>query len=399
MKKSLRVHTYDSSIENEYYYLLRVLRRSVAAIASNMGLKSFRSLGVLNTIASELNSYIGMLAGQTRIICSMKHHMKANFVDVLHALELLDKQLLDTLLSEPVLSNAEVETTDDTAIQRYANIRLNRPNNEVPDITIGFNDRGMPITESALNNFDFVKSGTSYVEMVAGRCASVLRPTQPIPQLVIDELVASPKILLPLSPSQDVWLQDIIKEHKHRKEVDGLNQPLYTMYLQQAAQPSSAESFTMKLHQTDTTMGAVGKILKPYRYQDDQPTTVRALNEQFYSLMSDSDPHLLNIENLPINIPSQVDWWMPVYPLGPENLDKLVDSVPDKPESPGGGRVQDNKSGGADQTAAPTQGAPENRPLGFDAALEEKVELQIELCNVEPDFPSIVQLERSTKPA
>lgn len=373
MPKTLKVYA-GSDLEDrcgETQFILRHLRKAVCWVASTQyNIHAFSQVCILDELTENALWFLSELARQVSIVMGLAGRRQANFIDILNAVYMTDRKLYREFLHNTVEYCAPQET-DDEALNAYVSIRLGRPIVTIPpeifdgDLTDGGGPEGLEggseKTQIPRNlNPSLIDLPPTFLELTMQRAIINVRNhlgsiSQSVPSVAMSDLLNSQLFTVPTKPGAVTQLADVLAHRSTRADISAIENTLLAKFRHHIVRKEETMNFgAMK----------AGILKRPAGLASDQ-STISAV------LTTDSVPDTLPHKGLPIPWPSDLPDWAPLIP---------ADTFK------GAGRGTEFADAAADAEAMkddPTLAATESAGL------------QLELCDIEPDYPAIETFEPS----
>eukprot|EP01054_Gregarina_sp_Poly1_P005464 Gregarina_sp_Poly_1__5463@NODE_2889_length_1582_cov_96_048845_g1825_i0_p1_GENE_NODE_2889_length_1582_cov_96_048845_g1825_i0NODE_2889_length_1582_cov_96_048845_g1825_i0_p1_ORF_typecomplete_len369_score43_88Bromo_TP/PF07524_13/0_057_NODE_2889_length_1582_cov_96_048845_g1825_i02591365 len=361
MPKTLRVYA-GSELEHRYgenQYILRHLRKAVCWVASTQyNIHAFAETSVLDELAENVMTFLVNLGRQVSIVAGLAGRRQANFIDILNGLYINDRKLYKDFLDSGDVEFCAPQDVDDRALQIYVSLRLGRP---LPADLISDSDndgqQDEPLTVPSLINLS-----PTFQEVTLQRAITNLPQSpsqlgvssQAPPFVSMQDVCDNPICALPVKPGSLTKLSDIVGYGATRAELSAI---------ENGALAKLKNMIYKKEDQVVISGLKAGVLKRPASLASEQGSIL-------LSLGLDSSSDGLALKGLPLPWPSDVPDWAPLLPGDGDSSAPTVSLA-----------THISSFGGKGETACETQQG--------SIAYTDKTSLQLELCDIEPDYPEI----------
>eukprot|EP01055_Gregarina_sp_Pseudo9_P001142 Gregarina_sp_Pseudo_9__1141@NODE_1748_length_1355_cov_11_500000_g1621_i0_p1_GENE_NODE_1748_length_1355_cov_11_500000_g1621_i0NODE_1748_length_1355_cov_11_500000_g1621_i0_p1_ORF_typecomplete_len353_score72_56_NODE_1748_length_1355_cov_11_500000_g1621_i02741332 len=341
MPKTLRVYA-GSDLEYRYgetQYILKHLRKAVCWVASTQyNIHAFTEMCILDELAERAMWFLFDLARQVGIVVGLAGRRQANFVDILNGVYIKDRKLYREFLDSGNVEFCPPQESDNEALNAYVAVRLGKTLAAPVEADADTGEERPPTQPPSLTQLP-----PTWLELSMQRAILNLRQhlggmTQSVPSVAMSDLINAPLFAVPSRPGAVSRLTDTLAHRTTRAELAAIENTVLAKYKNHIGRKEEAPTF-----------GALraGVLKRPAGLASEQTTMLSILTTDS---VADSLPH----KGLPLPWPSDLPDWAPLIPAD------------------------------AETTSARTAASAAEEDVASESAA-----LQLELCDIEPDYPPI----------
>eukprot|EP01053_Blabericola_migrator_P004226 Blabericola_migrator_1__4225@NODE_2298_length_2985_cov_69_373544_g685_i1_p1_GENE_NODE_2298_length_2985_cov_69_373544_g685_i1NODE_2298_length_2985_cov_69_373544_g685_i1_p1_ORF_typecomplete_len362_score73_56Bromo_TP/PF07524_13/0_017Bromo_TP/PF07524_13/6_4e02_NODE_2298_length_2985_cov_69_373544_g685_i18051890 len=350
MPKTLRVYA-GSELESrcgEQQFILRHLKKAVCWVASSQyNIHAFMEASVLDELAESALAFLFELGRQTSIVISLTGRRQANYIDILNALYIKNKRLYEEFLNpDSTVEYSAPPEMDDEPLKIYTALRLGRNVVVPPDDS----EDEVPLEAPSL-----IDIPPTFLEVSMQRLTQHGTGPPVVPYVTLRDIVSNPLCTLPTRPGAVTTLADVLESRTTRAEF---------AQIENTALVKFRNHLCKKDEKAETPA-----ILSPLRAGVLKRPTVLASEQTLLlaSLAGETPPDVLPLKGLPLPWPSDLPDWAPLIPADADSHCLATVSL--------GSQIKAFQSTG--------------KVAEEVVSAAEKVALQLELCDIEADYPQI----------